>query len=389
MDKILSVELSGNRNAYAEAMLPLTPYEMMDVLDKLHMTPQEQPDWEILEHLGHPELHDWIGSGSLYELNALCTRLAELNVQESAVFEGLVEMEKEKGAKIIPMHRLLDLAYSTDQCHLLDDVHTTEQLGRFAAENGFIPEADDIPDEAFELLNFRKIGEKFMSGEGGVIVPGGYVAQDGDLEQDVWKTLELTPRKPDYTILVELTNVNTESTLKLSLPCDWQELDKKVSALIGNEQHDFTCNCIDCGVPALRGVIPDAGMEIGEVNYFAGHLAELSESQMLTYKAAVEAMGIASLDAAAELMQNVDEYILSPALGSFEEIARYDLQFSLGDKEASILIPHVNLYQYGRALQEAQHFVLTDYGRFQREDCQPLMAEKEQEQPAMGRMGMM
>ena len=95
----------------------------------------------------HPELHDWIGSGSVYELNTLCRKLTELNPQENTVFEGLVEMEKDKGLKIIPMHRLLDLACSTGQCHLLDEVQNAEQLGRFVAENGFVPEADDVSDK--------------------------------------------------------------------------------------------------------------------------------------------------------------------------------------------------------------------------------------------------
>ena len=90
MDKILTVELSGRNDTYAVAQLPLTPYELLDTLDKLRMTPQDEPEWEILAYHDYAELRDWIGSGSAYELNALCTRFSELNGQERLAFEGSV-----------------------------------------------------------------------------------------------------------------------------------------------------------------------------------------------------------------------------------------------------------------------------------------------------------
>ena len=74
MDKIMNVELSGKGDTYATVTLPLTPYEMLDTLDKLRMTPQDEPDWEICGFLAHRELHDWIGNGSIYELNLLAER---------------------------------------------------------------------------------------------------------------------------------------------------------------------------------------------------------------------------------------------------------------------------------------------------------------------------
>ena len=383
----MTVELSGNGDSYAAVTLPLTPYEMLDTLDKLRMTPQDEPDWEICGFLAHRELHDWIGSGSVYELNALCEKLSELNPQESTVFEGLVEMEKDKGLKIIPLHRLLDLAYSTGQCHLLDDVHNAEQLGRFAAENGFVPEADDLSDKAFELLDFKKIGERFMRGEGGVIVRGGYVAQDGDLAQDVWKTLDLTPRKPDYAILVELIAPDPNDNVKLVLPAPPAELDAAMALTGAHELSEAPCLCLDCRAPALRDAITDAN-SLADACRAADQLAALSESQLKIFRALITAMEVTELGAALDFAERIDEYLLSPEMRTFEETAEYDLRFCLGDEAAEVLLPHVNLYQYGRALQEREQFALTDYGRVQRVDCQPLMAENQKEQPTMGGMEM-
>ena len=296
-------------------------------------------------------------------------------------------MDKEKDAKIIPMHRLLDLAYSTSQCHLLDDVHNAAQLGRFAAENGLVPNVELMSDALFEMLDFRQLGERFMRNEGGVIVRGGYVAQDGDLEQDVWKTMDLTPRKPDYTALVELTDTSTGASVKLSLPCDWREMDHKISSLIGREQHDFTCNCLDCRVPALRGMITEAN-NIAHANRAAEYLDRLPEAELPKYKALLAALDITELHEALDLTQRLDEYILAPEQAGFEDIARGQLAVIMGEQEAETLLPHVNLYQYGRALQGRYQFVLTEYGSVERADNQPLMAAQKQEQPTMGGMEM-
>ena len=383
----MTVELSGNGDSCAVVTLPLTPYEMLDTLDKLRMTPQDEPEWEICGFLAHRELHDWIGSGSVYELNALCEKLSELNPQESTVFEGLVEMEKEKDAKIIPMHRLLDLAYSTGQCHLLDEVHNAEQLGRFAAENGFVPEADDLSDKAFELLDFKKIGERFLCGEGGVIVRGGYVAQDGDLAQDVWKTLDLTPRKPDYAVLVELIAPNPNDNATLALPAPPAELDAAMALTGAHELSETPCLCLDCRAPALRDALTDAN-SLADACRAADQLAALSESQLKIFRALITAMEVTELPEALNLTQRLDEYILSPKQASYEDIAREQLQIIVDELEAETLLPYVNLYQYGRALQDRYQSVLTDYGSVERRDNQPLMAPQERSQPTMGGMEM-
>ena len=387
MDKIMSVELSGNGDSYAAVTLPLTPYEMLDTLDKLRMTPQDEPEWEICGFLAHRELHDWIGNGSVYELNALCEKLSELNPQESIVFEGLVEMEKEKDAKIIPMHRLLDLAYSTGQCHLLDDVHNEEQLGRFAAENGFVPNVEMMSDALFEMLDFRQLGERFMRNEGGVIVRGGYVAQDGDLAQDVWKTMDFVPHKPDYTVLVELIYTDPEQSTTLALPASPSEMDAALDRVGAAKWSDVSCICIDCRVPALDEMISDAD-NIAHANRAAEYLDRLLEAEFPKYKALLAALDITELHEALDLTQRLDEYLLAPEQASFEDIARGQLAIIMGEQEMETLLPHVNLYQYGRALQDRYQSVLTEYGSVERADNQPLMAENQKEQPTMGGMEM-
>ena len=365
MGKIMNVELTGKGDTYATVTLPLTPYEMLDTLDKLRMTPQDEPDWEICAFLAHRELHDWIGSGSVYELNALCTRLAELNAQESTVFEGLVEMDKEKDVKIIPMRRLLDLAYSTGQCHLLDDVHNATQLGRFAAENGFVPNVELMSDALFEMLDFEQLGERFMRNEGGVIVKGGYVAQGGDLVQDIWKTLELPVRKPDYTVLLELGYMDTDQTTMLKLPASPAEMDAALARLDAASWAEVSCRCADCRVPAMRDMITFAD-NVAHANRAAEYLERVPAEELPKFKALLGVLGITELHDALDLTHKLHQYSLAADRTNYESVAKESLIASFGENKAGVLLPHVGLYSYGRALQEECKVVLTDYGSVER-----------------------
>ena len=69
------------------------------------------------------------------------------------------------------------------------DALNDRQLGRFYAENGFVPEVENLSDEAFNLLDFEQIGRKMRKGEDGTFVersidgPGGYVVRHSELKQ--------------------------------------------------------------------------------------------------------------------------------------------------------------------------------------------------------------
>ncbi len=43
---------------------------------------------------------------------------------------------------------------------MLADIHTDEALGKFYADNDFLPELNDLPDSVYDLLNYAKIGKQ-------------------------------------------------------------------------------------------------------------------------------------------------------------------------------------------------------------------------------------
>ena len=43
------------------------------------------------------------------------------------------------------------LAANVNRCHVLADIHTDEDLGKFYVENGFREDLDALPDSAYAL----------------------------------------------------------------------------------------------------------------------------------------------------------------------------------------------------------------------------------------------
>jgi hypothetical protein len=58
-------------------------------------------------------------------------------------------------------------------------------------------------------------------------------------------------------------------------------------------------------------------------------------------------------------------------------VAREELGVIVSEKDADLLIEHLDLRAYGKDLLERQNAALTDYGLVQRRDGQPLMAQTE------------
>ena len=85
------------------------------------------------------------------------------------------------------------------------------QLGRFCAENGFVPGVDDLPDAVFDMLDFERIGREHRQREGGILMertadhPGGYVERHSDLVE-AYKSLNLTVGRPDYIFRFGITH---------------------------------------------------------------------------------------------------------------------------------------------------------------------------------------
>ena len=395
MDKIFHVYATNGPDRDAELSLPATPYQIQDAFDKLRLEPGKLPYLDILDYR---EEHSYLErciqkQPDIFQLNALAKKLSELSTTASmASFEGLVGIEMKKGALPVPLSRLIDFAYSMNCCHIIGDAVTDYALGRFLAENEFVPEAEGLSDAAFERLDFATIGREHREAEGGIYTGFGYVEQH-DPPVEVYKTLNLTPITPDYTILLEVSKgffndpgYDSEKTIQLKLPAAPEALDAALTALNVWDWREAGWNCLDCKVPALAEMISDNKDGINFLNHMAQRLADMEPAVLNAYKALLSATGCKSLQQAEQLMDMLDQYIFSPQYSSPVEVAKGELSVSLTEPDAETLAPHLNLYQYGQALIQRCGGALTPYGLIEREDRQPVQAIAES--PEQGRMEM-
>lgn len=193
-----------DNGAEAFLSLPATPYEMLDAMDKLRLNDSAGVKCRVDEFYRFGSLVPFLSEPQdLYGLNALARKLSELDDLQETAFDGLLLIASRTKQAPIELPDLIDLAYSTDCCHVVGEALNDSQLGRFCAESGFVPGAEDMPDDLFELLDFERIGREHRQQTGGVIVER-TVEQYSKLMK-AYKTLDLTQKAPDYTVLLEMS----------------------------------------------------------------------------------------------------------------------------------------------------------------------------------------
>ena len=402
MHSVLEVYLakrdSTGDEAYATLSLPAGPHEILDVLEKVRSDGPNDVDLMVEEYYGYEYLAKYIlPQPDLYGLNALAEKLSEFTEYEATAFHGLVIMEAGKADGQLSLQRLLDLAYSTDCCHVVADALNDSQLGRFYADNGFVPEVENLSDEAFDLLDFEQIGRKMRSGKDGTFVkrsadgPGGYVVRHSELIQAP-PIPTGPPQKPDYIFRLNLGLIpaipappDGKKTVEIGLPATEEQIMVALDSLGASGLDDTMSAILDGPLPGLRSEV-FVGSEILLANELAERIRGMSNDKLGTLKAVMEAVGFDTLDDVIELAGQTGEYNFDPGIRSIEQAAEVELN-ALLDEDAGLVIQHLNLYAYGKDLLAQRNAVVTSYGRLEREDGQPIQA-MEQEPGMSGMEGM-
>ena len=374
-----------SRVACAKLDLPARPWELVDAMDKVRLSEGDSLHLEITNYYDFEDLSSCLdgASLSLLELNDLAEQLNGLDEKQHTAFQGLVQMEDEKDEPVT-LKCLRDLAESVDCCQVVDSVVTDEELGQFYAENGFVPELEDISDDVFELLDFEKVGRAARIDEGGVFVPsgsvdlGGYVVQNAELKKAPEISSSIPP-EPNYAMHLRLTAHHDElpfggsDIVELRLPARKDELEMAVRWLGYIDWETVECTCLDCKVPALAEHITNA-VPFETIERLGDVLGQMSADELPIYKALIEATECQDVERALGMAEQLDEYILSPSIASPEDVAPEDLSRVLPEQVARLLRPYINLHNYGLALLESRIHAETEYGLLERRDNQPIQS---------------
>lgn len=380
----LAKEGNPNSDAYAKLDLPASPWELWDAMEKVRLQTDDILYMEIEDYYAFEYLAPHLDGLeiSLNELNDLAALLSELDEVQEVAFDGFLRMEVQNkvdtNGGVITLQDLRDLAVSAKtNCYHVVDAADDAALGRFYAENDFIPELDGISDKVFEMLDFAGIGRMMRCSENGVFVGSLYVLRDGELTTapPVQKTL---PSKPSYLFRLSL-GLHPASkdvrTVTLDLPATEAELSA-VQEQLG------TLNWENTVVLNYDGILPNAAFftdlpsELEAFNEFAKAVQDMPfpEKQLPKLKALLEQFEVQDIETAMGLTECLDDYVLTPEISSPQETAIDQLHFMTDDHSVELLLSHVNLYAYGCVLIREDNAVLSPYGLLHRTDYQPMLS---------------
>lgn len=384
----LAKEGNPNSDAYAKLDLPASPWELWDALDKVRLQKEDILYMEIEDYYAFAYLAPHLDGLeiSLNELNDLAAQLAALDEVQEVAFDGFLRMEVQNkvdtNGGVITLQDLRDLAVSAKtDCYHVVDAADDAQLGRFYAENGFIPELDGISDGVFEMLDFAGIGRMMRCGENGVFVGSLYVLRDGELTTapPVQKTLT---EKPGYLFRLTLglhPDIGDARTVTLDLPAAEAELLDAQEQLGVEGWEGVTVIDYD-GIIPYAAEFTDLPMELEKLNAFTKAARDIPRSEVPKLKALLEQFGVQDIETAMLLTEHLADYILTPGISSPQEAALDQLCFIMDREEAVRLIPYVNLFNYGETVIHADNAALTSYGLLHRADYEPMLSPMQQKQ---------
>ena len=392
--EVYLVSSSATDERGVELTFPVSQYEMMDAFEQIHTKSPGDVYWQVdefhcFDYLA-PHLDE---SMSIFEFNSLTEQLSKLDERQETALEGLLQMQVNKhmqeNSGILTVPELMMLAHNVDHCHVLADVHTDTELGKFCADNDFLPELTALPDSVYALLDYAKIGKQMRESEAGVFTPHGYVVRTEELQP----LPDYEPQR-DINYMIRLTLMNHENeqrTAVLDLPATEQRMQEVQKELDAPEWFDAQFTGCDAIVPQLNAMLTDVE-DLPRINELARSLQELKASGLLTkFKAVVGATQCETLDDVFDRIEKLPQYCFETKIRDKDALVRDELEFVLGGKDADLIYKHLNREAYAEDVLKQYGAEITPYGMVNREDFGPLhepISEQQQEQTQEPQMGM-
>ena len=158
----------------APLKFPTTTEAVQDLLKQIGIDGIRYEEIFIASYDGPmPQLHKHLGEyESIDELNHLACLLSELDKDELAAFEAVMDSGEYTGS----VKDLINLSQNLDSYSFYSDIHTEEELGRMYLQE---LEAVPVPEHLIDYIDYEAYGRDVRINEDGHLAPGGYVVGGG------------------------------------------------------------------------------------------------------------------------------------------------------------------------------------------------------------------
>lgn len=328
--KIMRLELSAEKALnggyyYAELLLPAADYEIKDAMQRTRAGGRENTvEVSILECDILPELQDIrLDTFSIDELNFLAKRLVSLTDEELPVFYAVTDevFRAPDNDGLVSIKDLINSTYSLDTVPVAHNVSNLAELGRFAFENGLLPDLDDIPESVIPFLNAEQIGRVQQKNDSGVFEGRLYIPTVHYDRPEIYDGVTLPDEESESSdFAIRLLVSGTPEHIKGD-PVDraiWLDLPM-ASDILANYAAVFNeADIGDCVYYDFESVIPQITPEmfgsmkdVQALNKLAAEISIMSEAEQVKFKAVLDAENTASIQDALNVAQNLWRYELT------------------------------------------------------------------------------
>lgn len=295
------------------------------------------------------------------ELNFLAKRLEEICADKCTALAYNA---------VISQYETVSTAEAINRTYGLESMpvfpcRNAEEYGAVVLENDFLEKLNEIPDELYGLLDNEKVGKLMQEREGGVFTDGYYVipssyepqlVYDGVLPEpmDGWLfKLEVTVMDggdPDEDMLETLTLPASEERIA--------ELESK----FGKPVSEWVWLSFSSGLGILDSDSMQNADGVEQLNEFALTVSEMSRSELVKFKAVLEAEQPESVSEAINISARLDDYEFDPSVTDFVDYGEKYLSEMLPPEfDRSFLSDSVTA-DFGRNISENNGSYLTEYG---------------------------
>ena len=267
----------------------------------------------------------------LQKLNQLAKLFDGIGVEQQEFFSGALDAESING-----LDDVLRVASSLAQYEFIEGVTTDKELGGWLVEHGLA--GVDFPEQVRPYLDYAGIGAAYYSDHGGAYTAHGYVKRRETVQT------QAVDDKPVFA----LTLASALGTYRLNLPASDNDLANArltVGSLGGTIISDVQIGYSWGHLLPLDSITPD------DANTLAQYVRSMSETELRTFGAAMEAEEPTAFSDAVCIAEDIDNYELVDVTEG--EYARNGLRMAgVEDEIFDLLDGFTDFERLGRSMME-------------------------------------
>ena len=320
------------------------------------------------------------------EVNFLADRVRQMDQKEISRYEGVLAcMETERRGHECSIKDLINATVNLEYFDFLPGIVKDTDLGENALDGDFVRILQDLPDEVIALMDPAKVGAYLRHSEKGAFTREGYCFRSKEGWQEIYDGQELPLLEPETKTFLSVRVEEREHPEKgdgwFLLPCRSGDMASLWSFLSAPCLNGYRILEVSSMIPAFEEHIgPDEDIEA--LNELAGKVAEMTQEELVKYKAVLEFDGWKSVERSIWLADRLDDYVFDPSQISYAGYGRECLE-NLGVDCSDPAFERFSFYQYGMEQYEAAGMKLTSYGSVSL-DREPELSETQEDDLQMG-----